>query len=188
MTYLRHARRHVHQTVYKHVEHHIGVLGWLSDTTTPFSAPAVDVQGTMPEEYEEIKKLLPGRLGITLGPVADPKEEEMGADSGGLWSIEYPFFFDCFMENDSQATALADDIFDIVSGRVTNTSRFLKVYDFTASTPVAVSGWQIEMGDFVRAKADGFKNWQITKATATLYYTEPDVDHTATGYPSASWS
>lgn len=185
--YLRHARRHVHQTVYKHVEHHIDVLGWLSDLTTPFSAPAVDVQGTMPEEYEEIKKLLPGRLGITVGMVPDPVPEEMGADTGGLWSAQYPFFFDCFMENDSQATALADDIADIVGGRIANTSRYLKVYDFTATTPVAVTGWQIEFNDIVREKVSGFKNWQVCKATATVYYNEPDADHTPTGYPSATW-
>jgi hypothetical protein len=185
MTYLRHARRHVHQTMFKHIEHHIGLLGWTNAATTPFSAPVVDVQGTMPEEYEEIKRLQPGRLGITLGPVPAPMEQEMG---GPLVAVEYPFFFDCFMDTDAAAVALADDVADILHGYIPNTSTYLKVFNFTTGTPVAISGWQMEIDDVVRTKADGWKNWQITKATATLYYNLDDVDNTGTGYPSATWA
>ena len=185
MTYLRHASRHVHETVLKHVEYHIGALGWTTPGSTPFAAPVVEIQGSMPEEHEEIKRLQPGRLAVTLGPVTDPMPQEMG---GPLVAVEYPFFFDCFMDTDATATALADDVRDILLGRQAHTSTYLKVFDFTTATPVAISGWMLEIDDVVRTKAVGWKNWQITKATATLYYNEDDVDHSSLGYPSATWA
>jgi len=184
MTYVRHSARHVHQTVFKHVEHHIDLLGWLDPLTTPFNSPAVTVQASMPEEYDEIRRLQPGRLAITMGPVPDAKPQEMG---GGLLAVEYPFFFDCFQDTDAAAVALAEDVSDILHGYLPNTSTHLKVYDFTASTPVAISEWMIEIDDVVRTRAEGWKNWQIAKATATLYYVPDSVDHTPTGYPSATW-
>lgn len=184
MSYLRHASRHIHETVYQHMTYQIGALGWLSTVTPLFGGVPVRMQSVMPKEYDQLKKLQPGLLGVTLGDVDDDEELELG----GLVGQDYPFFFDCYMDTEASALALADDVRDILKGRVAGTSNALYVYDHTNTTPVIQSGWLLSLTDVARFNPPSEINWQVVNATYQLQWYDSWVATTAGTYPNASFA
>lgn len=183
MAYLRHASRHIHETVYQHMSYHIGALGWTSTVTPLFGGVPVRMQSVMPKEYDQLSKLSPGLLGVTIGDVDDDVELELG---GGLTGLDIPFFFDCYMDTEASALALADDVRDILKGRVTGTSQLLTVYNHTATVPVAQEGWYLVLTDVQRFNPQRVLDWQVVNATYQLQWFDGWVAGVSGTYPSAS--
>lgn len=166
MAYLRHAARHVHQTVYDRVEGVLINLGWIG-LDPPFGARSVTYQNIRPNE-EELKSLTANTVSVSFGNEPDDVEDEMG---GGLLTVEFPFFVDVYAEKEAIALAIASDVKDNLAGRVPGTSRFLTVVDQRTTTPVL--GYQLEFTDLVREPVERELVrlfWQVVRCTATLTY------------------
>jgi len=168
--FLRHASRHVHATVAKHVKAGLTELDWTDPANTPLGAPAVRFQTTTALQGGKLGSGVgAGLVSIVLGNELMPDPEELG---GPLFRQDYPFFIDLFMETDGEATALACDIRDILLGRFEFAGRTLPVVDQVTSTPVP--GWLIEFEDVERMSPDHTFSiqWQVVKVTASTYYNE----------------
>lgn len=168
MTYLRHAARHLQQTVADHVEATLTSLGWIGPSNgVPFGAKPVDYQVARPTE-DELKSVEPNLVAISFGAEPDDVEEEMG---GGLLSVEHVFFVDCYMAKEALAIAIGSDLKDTLAGRAPGTSRFIPLTDYKTTTPVL--GYQIEFDDVIREPVQRELtrvHWQVVKATAVLTY------------------
>lgn len=170
MTFLRHASRHVHQTMADHILNGLEELNWTDPMLTPLGAPAVRLQTTPALQGGRLgANVAAGLVSVTLGNEFAPDLEEMG---GPLSSQEYPVFIDMFMGTEGEALALACDIRDILLGRFEFAKRHLAVVDQVTST--SVPGWMIELDDVERVSPDHnySLHWQVVKVTATTYYNE----------------
>lgn len=183
MTYLRNQSRLVHETVYRHIKHHLGQLGWLTEGSVPYGSIPLNVMSIMPPEYENVSKLEPGTAVVSIGPRFNTEDQEMGSD---LVVQEYPIFFDVFMDKEAVADAVADDVFDILKGRLPGTAQALKVWDFTQAPPQAVDGWRIELTDLETDHGPNVRNWSIVRVTAQLEFMDSVTDVRTSSYPSAS--
>lgn len=171
MTYLRHAPRHVHHTVAKHIETQLTGLGWTDAATTPYGAkPAKVTKIPAIAGTQLTSTVTAGTVAVTLGDEYGPDLEEMG---GYLTSQEYPIFVDVFQDTDAAALTLASDIRDILLGRIAGTTRWLDVID--QSTKAPVPGWKIELDDVDRVSPETAMplRWQVVKVTAVAYF--PDT-------------
>jgi hypothetical protein len=168
--FLRHASRHVHATIAKHVKAGLTELNWTDPALTPLGASAVRFQTTSAlQGGRPGAGVSPGLVSITLGNEAPPSEEEMG---GPLHLQEYPIFIDVFMETEGECTALACDVRDILLGRFEFAGRVLPVVDQVTSTDVP--GWILELDDVERMSPEHTFSiqWQVVKVTASAYYNE----------------
>ena len=139
MSWLRHAPRHVHRTVFDHVEAQLASLNWTNAAATPFGAPAVTLVDTPIVDGDQIRQQAEaGKVFVTLGDEPAPSEEELG---GPLHSQEYVIFFDVFMVAHGHAVSLASDIRDILLGRIGG-KRHLAVID-------QVTGLEIGADDYI---------------------------------------
>lgn len=169
MTWLRHAPRHVHRTVFDHIEAQLASLGWSVEATTPFGAPPVTMIDAPVVDGDQIRKQAKaGTVFVTLGDEPAPSEEELG---GPLHSQEFVIFLDVFMDAHSHAVALASDIRDILLGRIGG-KRILQVVNQITGDPHP--GWVIELDDVERSMPEQklALHWQVVKVTARVFYPE----------------
>lgn len=174
MTWLRHASRHVHATVLNYVRDAIIELDWTQADSTlrPFgdlSAPVVftDEQAITGDGLAQ--GITAGVVACTLGTEFAPEMEEMG---GALASQEYPIFFDVFQASEAVAVALANDIRDILMGRLENTRRWLPLINQINGAEVV--GWRVELDEVERDRPERNLplHWQVVRVTATAYFPE----------------
>jgi hypothetical protein len=170
MAYLRHASRHVHHTVANYIADNLATLGWTVEGSVPFDSPVVKIWKSSAIIAGGLdRNVVPGTVAINLGnePMSDP--EELG---GPLSSQEYPIFADVFQDKESTCLALANDIKDIVMGRLPGTRRGMPVIN--QMTALAEPGWWIELEDIERVKPESnfALHWQVVKVTATTYFNE----------------
>lgn len=167
MAYLRHAARHIQQTLMDDLEDDLRTLGWLDDP--PFGTEALRIQrGRMDES--EMKAAEGNLVAMSFGDEPDFTPRELG---GGLQSVEHVMFVDCLGVSDSIALALAGDVKDLLAGEAPDTTRFHVVRDYSSSaTGTPVVGWLCELEDVVRERplADWRRGWQVVKATAVVYF------------------
>ena len=172
VTYLRHAPRHIQESIADDLETALMALGWLGPTGVPFGTKPVDVQRKRMDE-SEMKAITGNTVVISWGDEPDWVEEELG---GGLVSVSPVMFVDVVGVSDPISLAIASDVKDVLAGTHPNYSRFHQVRDQTQTPPVPVPGWQVEITDVIRERptADWRRYWQTVKATATVYYPGPE--------------
>ena len=167
MAYLRHATRHVHQTLSDLVRDRMDLLGWLGpEAAVPFgTTPAVFQLGRMDEALE--KQITGNLISVSFGEEPDLAELELG---GALVMQQHVLFIDCLADTDAIALAMAGDIKDLLQGVAPDTSRFAPLYDYTRSPREELEGYQFEFVDVARRKPDvGYRqNWHVVLATAEL--------------------
>lgn len=171
MTFLRHASRHVHQSMVDMLTAQLTTLGWASDQP-PFGADPIQIITTRPFAGTRLSEHI-GTTGttvvISLGSELVPDQQELG---GALASQDYPFFIDVFSDKEAIGLAVATDIKDILLGRLPGTHRFLTVVDQVSGTDVP--DWQVEINDVERVSPehDFPLQWFAVHATATAYFPE----------------
>jgi len=171
VTYLRHAPRHIQETIADDLETAMTALGWLGPTGVPFGTKPLEFQRKRMDE-SEMRAITGNTAVISWGDEPDWREEELG---GGLVSVNHVFFVDVVGTNDPIALAIASDVKDVMSGANT-WSRFHQVRDYTQTPPAVVTGWQAEVMDVQRERptADWRRYWQTVKGTVTVYYPGPE--------------
>lgn len=109
---MRHVSRHLHATLVNYVRDGLDDAGWISAPIN-FGAEAVEVVDYQPDERgEEIKR---NTVAISLGDVPGIEDLELGA---GLRAIDYPVFIDVYMAEQPYATAICDDLRDLLQEKV----------------------------------------------------------------------
>jgi hypothetical protein len=171
VTYLRHAPRHIQETIADDLEAALDALGWFGPTGVPFGTKPVEFQRRRMDE-SEMKAVTGNLAAISWGDEPDWEAEELG---GGLVSIAHVLFVDVVGVSDPVSLSLASDVKDVLSG-ADGHSRFHKIRDYTTTPPTEVTGWQAEVEDVIRERptADWRRFWQTVKATATVYYPGPE--------------
>lgn len=170
MTYLRHAPRHVHQTMVNHLTDALGALGWVGAGPAPFGAEPFKIVATRPVTGGKLDSVIDSRtIAVSLGSEFAPDPMEMG---GPLAEQEYPFFVDVFSDSEAICLALASDIRDIFLGRLPGTRRHLTLIDQVLGTPVP--GWQIELDDVQRHTPEHTfaLHWGVVNVTAVAHFSE----------------
>lgn len=169
MSYLRHASRHVHQTVADHVKDGLTSLGWFGPDV-PFGEDPITLDTTRAFIGDTLsEEVTAGTVYVTLGREVNPDMEELG---GPLASQQYPFFFDVFMTTEAVTRALACDIRDLLLGRIDGYGRGLQVTDYVTGTPVA--GMALSFDDIERVAPEHTfpLHWETVHATAVLHFNE----------------
>lgn len=172
MAYLRHASRHIQESILDALEARLTFLHWIAadNTLTPFGASPVVYQRRRMEE-SELKAVTGNLVAVSFGQELDDLDEELG---GGLLSVEMPVFVDCIAEKENHALLIAADVKDFLAGRAPGTSRYLRVHDKGSASPATpVDGWLIELTDVIREQPDTVDwraRWQAVKATAYVTF------------------
>src|SRR5206468_8656570 len=94
-----------------HVRLHLYMLGWLNLDVSqlPFGATtAVTIVEETPEP--KLGPMAPNTIAFSEGNVPDDAEGELGAASGGLYSVDHTFFIDIYGESVGVAKALSSAI------------------------------------------------------------------------------
>lgn len=172
MVYLRHATRHVHQTLIDLVQDWMDSLSWFGPAElVPFGTTPVTFQvGRMDEAT--VQKATGNLLAVSFGDEPDQAEIELG---GGLVLQEYVMFVDCLADTDAVALAMASDVKDRLQGVAPGTSRFGILKDYTYAPPAdPMLDHGFEFTDVQRRKPDvGYRpNWHVVSATIELIHPE----------------
>lgn len=171
MTFLRHAPRHVHQTVVDYLTTQLTALDWFKDNgDAPFGSTPVRLSTSRPFVGSKINpEIGDGTLTVTLGHEFDADPQEMG---GPMSEQEMPFFCDIFMADESIALALAADVRDTFYGRHANGVRSLPVIDQV--TGMAAPGWRLSFEEIQRITPEhAFPlAWQSVQVTAVVTFQE----------------
>lgn len=174
MTYLRHATRHVHQTVLDRIRAGLVTDEWLdvADGAAPFGGDAILWQ---PRRMKESELLAITTEQSIVAPwfasEPEPEPQELG---GGLVMVAHALVIDVIGESDGVSLAITSDIMDRLTGLKPDTSRFEPVYDYSATPRTAVVGYQIEFVNVARSRpeADDMKRtWNVIVADAEVYFT-----------------
>lgn len=120
---LRFRTRHTAKTLADHLEAELASMGWV-DPPINFETVPITFLEYQPEDAG--REILPNTVAITLGDESADEPLELGASSGGLWSVEYPVFVDIYGANASIATSIAGDVKTVLGDLV------LAVKDFVA--------------------------------------------------------
>lgn len=173
MTWLRHAGRHVKATAMANVRSHLEVLGWTSEANLPFGTAHSDVvtfDDTPVILGDEVNDAI--RSGMIVVSLGDEYESDMLEMGGPLASQEYPIFFDIFQKSPSAALALAEDVRDILKGRLPDTATWTPLINQVSEAEVA--GWRVEYDDVERVEPRQRPphHWQVVKVTCTAYFPE----------------
>jgi hypothetical protein len=171
VTFLRHAGRHIHKTCADYLSAQLTTLGWMDAATTPYGATPVTLitRPVVMGNNLDRETVTAGLVSIVLGDELLVDMDELG---GPLAVQDYPFFVDCFGDNEAITTALATDIRDIFMGRFEGSQRWLRVLN--GATGAEVPGWQLELDDVTRVRPETTQPvfWQTVKFTATAYFPE----------------
>lgn len=169
MAYLRHATRHIQQTLADEIKTWMDSLKWFGPPlAVPFgTTPATFQIGRMDEA--EVANVSGNLISVSFGEEPDLTEWELG---GGLVMQEHIVFIDCLAETDAIALSMASDIKDRFQGVAPGTSRFAPLYDYTTNPRTRLDGYQFEFTDVSRRKPDvGYRDhWHVVYITAQLTY------------------
>lgn len=166
MALLRHRSRHVHATVYNYLRTELAVLGWINPPIN-FGTEAISLVDYQPDERGE--RIEHNTVAVSIGDVPSDREEELGANVGGLRSGLYPIFIDVYMADQSLAVAMCDDIRQIFD------NAYLPVIDQVTGDP---SDYIIDVEEVfgpqrpnAQIGAEQFKRyWRIMRLDARVYY------------------
>lgn len=161
---IRHASRHLLQSVHDHLRDQLDVLGWL--TPGGFKSRPVTLQTYIPPDGPDSSP--PNTIVLTLGDEPDEIPEELG---DGLVSVEQVLFVDVWGENQPVSLALADDLKDVLRGRRPGLSRRIPFYDYTQHPRAPLPTVVVETSDVIRLRPDNNdfrRNWMVVKATLTM--------------------
>lgn len=171
MTFLRHAPRHVHQSVVLYIWDQLTQLGWVNTTGSgPFGLPSIKLIESRPFIGGQLdNKITPGTVAITMGNEMSPDLEELG---GPLSTQEYPIFCDVFMDGEGAAMALASDIRDAFLGRHATSKRVVPVINQITGT--VEPDWKINFENIQRiAPEHTFPlSWHSVHVTAETNFME----------------
>jgi hypothetical protein len=169
MAYIRNQERMVYQSVFDYVRANLYTLGWLNLDVSqlPFGATTTV---TIVEETPEPKlsSILPNTVAFSEGSVPDDEEAELGAASGGLYSIDHTFFVDVYAENIGIAKALSSDLRGIFTGRLPGTSRYQPMNDYSVMPASPASGHLLHFEDVQVDRPLGAPaklRWEVVKLT-----------------------
>lgn len=174
MTYLRHATRHVQQTVLDRIRAGLVTDEWLdvADGAAPFGGNEILWQPGRMKESELV--------GITteqsivapwFASEPEPEPQELG---GGLVMVSHALVIDVVGESDGVSLALSGDILDRLTGLKPDTSRFEPVYDYSATPRTAVVGYQMEFVSARRSRPeadDMQRTWNVITADVEVFFT-----------------
>lgn len=168
-TYLRHASRHLRQTLIDHVTAALVTGGWTGDPA-PFGTTPVEIRSSRIREAD-LAPITGNLVAISFGDEGEDEPVELG---GGLVVSSSHMFIDVVAVGDAVGLALASDIKDLLSGRAAESTRFLTLNDYTSvPTGVAVPGYQIEIPSVVRQRPQNLDYkafWQILVAVVELTF------------------
>lgn len=168
MPSIRFRSRHLHATFYNQLRADLGDLGWVN---TP---PVASNFGTDPLTFmdfqpdERAVAIKHNTVAVSLGDYDSDEDEELGASGGGLRSASYDVYIDVYMEEQSLALALCDDIRDIYTDYSTALINQI--------TQGAVPNTRIEVAEIVGPErpstgVEQFKKyWRSMHLAAVLYF------------------
>jgi hypothetical protein len=168
--FIRSQERMVYQTVMDYLESNMASLGWMATDveTLPFGATApITWMETTPDP--KLGPIVANSIAFSEGDVPDDTDLEMGANLGGLWSVDHTFFIDIYGESQGVAQALSSDLRAILTGRLPGTARYQPLMDYSVVPAVAAAGHLLHFEDveITRPVAQPSKlRWEVVKATA----------------------
>lgn len=110
MAPIRFRSRHLHATFYNQLRADLTALGWVNAPVNFGAAPLTFMDFPPDERATQIKQ---NTVAVALGDYDSDDDAEVGAAGGGLRKAEYHVFIDVYMEEQSLAHALCDDVRDI---------------------------------------------------------------------------
>ncbi len=164
---IRHFGRHMYQSVYDHLSEGLNGLGWMSEGG--FKSTVVRMQNYVPDETGTA--IAPNLVAVTLLDEGPELEAEMG---DLLVSIEPTFVVDIYGENQAVALAIAEDVKDILRGRINGYTRIIPMYDYSQDPRQLLDGVWAENTDVVRLpsqRTELRRQWQVVRWTLQVEYT-----------------
>lgn len=163
---LRHRSRHLRATIYNKVKSDLTALGWVN-VPVNFDTNPVTVIDYQPDERNEAIKS--NTVAVSLGDVVNDKDEELGAEAGGLRSGFYPVFVDVFMAEQALADAICDDLRDMFD---------CAIFPLVNQITQIDSGEKIEIESCMGPDRPGTLNagdpfkryWRVMRLGVRLYY------------------
>lgn len=164
---IRFRTRFLHATLVDDVKTALTDLGWVTPPINFGGTPAVVTDYSPDERGEDIK---PGTIAVTLGDAPADEDEELGAAEGGLRSVSYPVYLDCYMAEQAISVAVCDDLVAHFTDRV------LRVEDQINGG--LIDGVTVVIEDVAGPRrppasvgADSFRrHWRVVELTAVLYF------------------
>jgi hypothetical protein len=161
----------VYQSIFDYMTAQLDALEWNS-STPPFGA---SVPITLLEEQLDPKlgAIAPNTVAMSEGMQPDDEEGELGASYGGLWIIRHTLFVDVYGESIGVAKALSSDLRGIFTGRLSGTSRYLPMTDYSLNPPAPAPGHLLHFEDVQVDRPLGGPSklrWEVVKATAVHEY------------------
>lgn len=160
---MRHRQRHVHHTIYRHVEAALAAGGWMS--TPPYGAEPVTMLDYEPLEAGHTPAL--NTVAVSIGHQGEDEDRELG---GGLSSCDYTVFIDVFGENEPIGISIADDVKQALVGRT------IRLRDYTTDAAGVETDAQIEFNFTVVEKIPTAtttidkRTWRAVKTTAVCFF------------------
>ena len=164
---IRHFGRHLYQSVYDRLNEGLTGLGWMADGG--FKTTPVRMQTYVPDETGAA--LAPNLVAVTLLDEGPELEAEMG---DLLVMIEPSFAVDIYGENQAVALAIAEDVKDILRGRISGYTRIIPVYDYSQDPKQLLEGVWAENYQVVRLpsqRTELRRQWQVVRWTMQVEYT-----------------
>lgn len=166
---IRHFGRHLYQSVFDHVDQALADLGWKDPGG--FKENVVRTQNYVPEEGQGTSQLQPNLVAVTMLEEGEETPEEMG---DVRVSLDVVFTVDIYGENQAVALAIAEDVKDVLRGRLER-RRIIPVYDYsTTPAPTLLDGVLAENEDVVRLpsqRTELRRQWQVVRWTVHVEYT-----------------
>lgn len=171
MPFPRHSSRNIHAALVDRVRDGLTSLGWIGPPDdVPFGADPVTIKDTRPFVGERMASSIGvGDVVISAATQNPAMLDELG---GPLATMELPFFIDCFTDSVAVATALTDDIRDLLSGRLDGFGRYLPFID--KAVDAHVPGWTLELDDIERVIPEhNFpQEWQSVHCSVVAQFNE----------------
>lgn len=165
---IRHFGRHLYQSVFDHLDGGLDDLGWKSPGG--FKEFLVRTQSYVPDEGQGSSQLQPNLVAITLLDEGVEVPEELGDT---LVSIDLGFVADIYGENQAVALSIAEDVKDLLRGRINSYHRIVPIYDYTTSPRTRLDGVWAENEDVARMPSNRTelrRQWQVVRWTCHVEY------------------
>lgn len=161
---MRHRQRHLHRTVYKHVQAALTEGGWIQQPIN-WGQPAVTMMDYEPQEAGETPAY--NTVAVSIGTQGETEAFELG---GGLHVCEYTVFIDVYPTKEAIGVAIADDIKDAL------TEYIIPLRDYSTTTDGVETDARIEFDRVLvenltsAASTLDKRAWRSVKATAVCYF------------------
>ncbi len=169
---IRHFGRHLYQSVFDHIDTGLVDLGW--KVAGGFKEFPVTTQNWVPDEGQGTSQVQPNLVAVTILDEGEEVPEELG---DGLVSIDVQLSVDIYGENQAVALAIAEDVKDLLRGRIDGYHRIIPIFDYSAvdtgGTRAALTGVWAENEDVVRIpsqRTELRRQWQVVRWTCHVEY------------------